>query len=92
MRNICDICLLNWSRLQEKSNVSIKYSLSIKFTFKLELIKKMGLVGVLFESNQCFQFEVFLCEAKRDVIVGDGVEMGDIFEIVKSRIGILVLK
>ena len=52
----------------------------------------MGLVGVLFESNQSFQFEVFLREAKRDVIVGDGVEMGDIFEIVKSRIRILVLQ
>ena len=59
---------------------------------KLELIKKMSLAGVLFESNQSFQFEVFLREAKRDVIVGDSVEMGDIFVIVKSRIGILVLE
>lgn len=51
----------------------------------------MSLAGVLLESNQSFQFEVFLLEAKRDVIVGDSVEMGDIVVIVKSRIGILVL-
>ena len=51
----------------------------------------MSLAGVLLESNQSFQFEVFLREAKRDVIVGNSVEMGDIFVIVKSRIGILVL-
>ena len=75
-----------------KSNISIKYSESIKFPFKLELIKKMSLAGVLFETNQSFQFEVFLREAKRDVIVRDSVEMRDIFVIVKSRIGILVLE
>ena len=64
----------------------------IEFAFKLELVKKMSLVGVLFESNQSFQFEVFLFEAKRNVIVGNCVEMGNIFVIVKSRIGILVLE
>ena len=60
--------------------------LSIKFALKLEFIKKMCLAGVLFESNQSFQFEVFLLESERNIIVGNCVEMGNIFVIVKSRI------
>ena len=66
--------------------------LSINFALKLEFIKKMCFAGVLFESNQSFQFEVFLFEAKRNVIVGNCVEMGNILVIIKSGIGILVLE
>ena len=64
------------------------------FSFKLEFIEKMGLAGggVLFESNVSFQFEVFIRKAKWDVGVGDSVEVGDIFVIIKSRIGIFILE
>ena len=43
----------------------IKYSVICiyQFAFKLEFIKKMSLAGALFESNQSFQFEVFLRDA-----------------------------
>ena len=51
----------------------------------------MSLPRAFFEFNEGFQFEVFLRETKWDIIVGNSVEMGDIFEIVKIRIGILIL-
>ena len=51
----------------------------------------MSLPGAFFELNQGFQFEIFIRETKWDIIVGNSVEMGDIFEIVKIRIGILIL-
>ena len=51
----------------------------------------MSLPGAFFESDKGIQFEIFLRKTKWDIIVGNSVEMGDIFEIVKIRIGILIL-
>ena len=71
----------------------MKYSLICiyEIAFKLKFIKEMSLPRAFFEFNKGFQFEVFLRKTKWDIIVGNSVEMGDIFEIVKIRIGILIL-
>ena len=51
----------------------------------------MSLPGAFFEYYQGIQFEIFLRKTKWDIVVGNSVEMGDIFEIVKRGIGILIL-